>query len=298
MNTHTTQHQENPVSPITSTQQSQQQENQATYTFAPWFEKALENLSLQHQNEKLNMLQQKTDTTAQNPKRNSLYTTHEIPKPKAQAADSIKKTEEVEMLFQHFLQRKQYRNYAILVTGISTAYRIGDLLNLKYSDFFKADGTFKFEIDLSEEKTSKRRKMEITQPIQEAILLHVNNSKFDFRNEPDLPIFRSSKMKKEAIKKETFHKILKTACEIELKLPYNAGTHLMRKTWAYWYLQLHKGDMSALATLQDILGHSSEKITLRYCGVSKEENIKNNRDVSNLWQGLMDKQGLNEISEE
>lgn len=228
------------------------------------------------------------------PKSNSLYTSHEIPKPKAQAADSIKTLDEVDMLFQHFLQRKQYRNYALLVTGMSTAYRIGDLLRLTYADFFKDDDIFRFEFDMFEEKSSKRRKMEITKPIQDAISLYVSNSKIDFKNERDLPIFRSAKCKKEAIKRESFHKILKTACEIELNLPYNAGTHLMRKTWAYWYLQLHKGDMSALSTLQDILGHSSEKITLRYCGISKEENRQNNRDVSNLWQGLMEKQDLSD----
>lgn len=289
-----------------------QSTSETTCTIAPWFESAFEAFKTQQQNEKLNKLEEENKILTkavellqqtQVPKKKkqpikekstSLFTTHEIPKPKAQAADSIKTLDEVDMLFQHFLQRKQYRNYALLVTGMSTAYRIGDLLRLTYADFFKDDDIFRFEFDMFEEKSSKRRKMEITKPIQDAISLYVSNSKIDFKNERDLPIFRSAKCKKEAIKRESFHKILKTACEIELNLPYNAGTHLMRKTWAYWYLQLHKGDMSALSTLQDILGHSSEKITLRYCGISKEENRQNNRDVSNLWQGLMEKQGLSD----
>lgn len=227
-------------------------------------------------------------------KNTSLFTTHEIPKPKSQPMDSIKTLEEIDMVLQYFLQHKQYRNYALFVTGISSAYRISDLLRLKYSSFYNTDGSFKLEFDIPEQKTGNRRKMEITKPVQEAIDLYVEKSGIDFDYES--PIFRSEKCKDEAIKEETVHKILKTVGR-ELKLPYNIGTHSMRKTWAYWYLQLHKNDMTALSTLQEAFGHSSERQTLRYCGISKEEIRENNRDVSNLWQGLMNKQDLKEVSE-
>lgn len=215
----------------------------------------------------------------------SNFTTHEIPKPKAQAADSIKSLDEIKMVFEYFLFHDQYRNYALFVTGISTAYRISDLVSLQYSDFFNTDGTFKFELDVREQKTGKRRKMEITQPIQEAILLYIEKSKIDF--EYHSPMFRSDKFKTKAITEETFHKILKESIQRELKLPYNIGTHSMRKTYGYMYLQSHKNDMTALSTLQKIFGHSSERETLKYCGISKEEMRQNNRDVSNLWKGLM-----------
>ena len=56
----------------------------------------------------------------------------------------------------------------------------------------------------------------------------------------------------------------------ELNLPYHCFTHFLRKTFAYWFLQIHKNDMSALATLQEILNHCSEKMTLKYCGIEKE----------------------------
>ena len=45
------------------------------------------------------------------------------------------------------------------------------------------------------------------------------------------------------------------------------GTHTMRKTFGYWfYKQTHD-----VAMLQEILNHSTPKITLTYIGINKEE---------------------------
>ena len=41
--------------------------------------------------------------------------------------------------------------------------------------------------------------------------------------------------------------------------------------------------MQALATLQDILNHSSEKMTLKYCGIEKEKQEQMIKDLNNLW---------------
>ena len=41
--------------------------------------------------------------------------------------------------------------------------------------------------------------------------------------------------------------------------------------------------MSALATLQDILNHSSEKMTLKYCGIEKQRREKMINTLSEPW---------------
>ena len=41
--------------------------------------------------------------------------------------------------------------------------------------------------------------------------------------------------------------------------------------------------MTALATLQDILNHSSERMTLKYCGIEKERKEQMLVDLANLW---------------
>ena len=73
-------------------------------------------------------------------------------KPKPQAADSVKTLEEIEKIKKYFLDRKEYRNYCLFIIGITTGYRISDLLKLKFSDVFKDYGTWKREIDIIEQK--------------------------------------------------------------------------------------------------------------------------------------------------
>lgn len=58
-------------------------------------------------------------------------------KPKPKPADSVKTLEEIEKIKKYFLDRREYRNYCLFIIGITTGYRISDLLSLKFSDFLK-----------------------------------------------------------------------------------------------------------------------------------------------------------------
>ena len=80
-----------------------------------------------------------------------------LDKPKPKPADSVKTLEEIEQIKKYFLDRKGYRNYCLFIIGITTGYRISDLLSLKFSDFFEDYKTWKREIDIVEQKTKKRR---------------------------------------------------------------------------------------------------------------------------------------------
>ena len=63
----------------------------------------------------------------------------------------------------------------------------------------------------------------------------------------------------------------------------HCSTHFLRKTFAYWFLQVYKNDMSALATLQEMLNHSSEKMALKYCGIEKESKDTMLKNLLGLW---------------
>lgn len=70
---------------------------------------------------------------------------------------------------------------------------------------------------------------------------------------------------------------------LSLNLSYHCSTHFLRKTFAYWFIKTHNNNMMALGALQDILNHSSTKITLKYCGMEKERQEQMVADLSNLW---------------
>ena len=202
-----------------------------------------------------------------------------LDKPKPKPADSVKTLEEIEQIKKYFLDRKEYRNCCLFIIGITTGYRISDLLSLKFSDFFEDYKTWKREIDIVEQKTKKRRTIPISDGIKTAINLYLKNKGGFLLNEY---LFQSRKGKNQPLDKSSARKIFNNMA-INLELPYHCSTHFLRKTFAYWFLQIHKNDMSALATLQDILNHSSEKTTLKYCGIEKERKEAMLKDLSKLW---------------
>lgn len=200
-------------------------------------------------------------------------------KPKPTPADSVKTLEEIEKIKKYFLDRQEYRNYCLFIIGITTGYRISDLLSLKFSDFFKDYETWKREIDILEQKTKKRRTMPISEGLKTAITLYVKNKGGFLLNEY---VFKSQKGRNAPIDKSSARRIFNDMA-IDLDLPYHCSTHFLRKTFAYWFLQIHKNDVSALAKLQEILNHSSEKITLKYCGIEKKRKEAMLKTLSELW---------------
>ena len=50
--------------------------------------------------------------------------------------DPIRDQKQLQKLTEYFLNRKQYRNYVLIVLGTCTALRISDLLNLRWQDVF------------------------------------------------------------------------------------------------------------------------------------------------------------------
>ena len=153
-------------------------------------------------------------------------------KPKPTLADSVKTLEEIEKIKKYFLDRREYRNYCLFIIGITTGYRISDLLSLKFSDFFEDYETWKREINIVEQKTKKRRTMPISDGMKTAINLYVKNKGGFLLDEY---LFGSRKGKNSPLDKSSARKIFNNMA-IDLNLPYHCSTHFLRKTFAYWFL--------------------------------------------------------------
>ena len=48
----------------------------------------------------------------------------------------LKRKEDIKNLENYFYQRKEYRNYLLVVMGLNTALRISDLLQIKWQDVY------------------------------------------------------------------------------------------------------------------------------------------------------------------
>ena len=61
------------------------------------------------------------------------------------------------------------RNYTMIVMGLNTAFRIGDLLNLKWKDVCSADRKLREHICVEEQKTEKTRIVPINDALRQAL---------------------------------------------------------------------------------------------------------------------------------
>lgn len=184
--------------------------------------------------------------------------------------------EDLELMYNHFIEKKQYRNALMFVIGINVGLRASDLLELKWSQIFDEDGNVVNGITVKEEKTEKFRTFYLNDSCKTAFIEYCHGKKMN----QDEYVF-SSRKGNGHIEVRPAGLILKNAAKA-VGIKYNVGTHSMRKTFGYWQLKAHKDDALFLCHLQEMFNHSSPQITLRYCGLAEEEMEQYYNDVNLL----------------
>lgn len=150
------------------------------------------------------------------------------------------------------------RDYLVMAIGIKTGLRISDILNLKVSDVKN-----KIQTEIVEIKTGKKRTVHLKSLTSN--IIDYLNTEHDGESEW---LFPSPTDSSRQLASHQYYKILQKVAD-NLDLDY-IGTHTLRKTFSYFFLQQNKGD---IVTLMKILNHSSQAVTLRYAGI-EEEDIK------------------------
>lgn len=180
------------------------------------------------------------------------------------------------------------RNYAIIMMGFTTGLRCSDIICRKWSDVYKPNWTFRSAIVCKQQKTGKYGEFFLTDTVTEAIEAYrAEMCSVDYDG------YMFPAMHKTApspyLDRHTAWKMVKTAAA-ECGFEINVGTHSLRKTFGYKGMVAHQGDAFFLATLMRIFGHSSEEITIRYCGLEEEENQKVFNSISGLYEELVGKE--------
>ncbi|MBW2185166.1 MAG: tyrosine-type recombinase/integrase [Deltaproteobacteria bacterium] len=155
----------------------------------------------------------------------------------------------------------QPRNLAIFVIGINTNLRASDLIALTVGQVRLLQAGEHFTT--KERKTGKARQITINKGVYQAVqnLLAIMPNATD-----DHPLFQSRKGGK-ALTTQAIHALVKLWCK-EADLKGNYGSHTMRKTFGYMHRTVHHTD---IPTLMVMFNHSSEKQTLDYLGIQRDE---------------------------
>lgn len=152
------------------------------------------------------------------------------------------------------------RDKLLFVLGITTGYRIGDILSLRKRDVL---GDI---IVINEEKTGKPRFVGVSPELREALDKYLWRIKDD--NDFIFPSQKANKHGEYVISPTQAYRRL-TMYAKRINLDVNFGCHSLRKTWAYHLYQENQD----VRFLMQALNHTTQEMTLKYIGVGKQEII-------------------------
>ena len=179
------------------------------------------------------------------------------------ATEPFRDKQKLRQLARYFLQRGQVRNYTMLILGVHTALRVGDLLYLAWDDVYdeKSDEYYT-HVTLTEKKTGKIKTIALNRHVINALrLLHpYKHGEY---------IFASNRRNPAPISRVQAWRIIRNAAEA-IKLSGCFGCHSLRKTFGYFAWK--SGVLPVM--LMDIFNHSSFEITKRYLGISQDDRDK------------------------
>lgn len=154
------------------------------------------------------------------------------------------------------------RNYALIVLGLNSALRIGDILKLRWKDV-REEGGYRQHIGIIEEKTGKENVVAINGALIESLEFYRQTLT---EVEPEDYIFCSQKVKGRQITRSQAFRIIKKAAQY-CGMEEHISCHSLRKTFGYYAWK--NGTPPAL--LMSIYNHSSYEITKRYLCIDQIE---------------------------
>ncbi len=143
------------------------------------------------------------------------------------------------------------RDVFLFLIGINSGLRMSDIVKLQKKDIISSKNP-----RIVEKKTGKTRILYLSS-LQDLIQDYTKDL------EPEDYLFPSTKGGHLEVN-TVYQMFQKVAAVLDRD---DIGTHTLRKTFGYHYYKKTKD----VATLMEIFGHSSEKITKRYIGINEDE---------------------------
>ncbi|MDR1328563.1 MAG: tyrosine-type recombinase/integrase [Oscillospiraceae bacterium] len=177
------------------------------------------------------------------------------------ATQPIRKKHQVREIAAYYLKRGEIRNHVLIVMGVHTALRIGDLLRLTWDDVYDFErGRVRDSVSVTEKKTGKSKIVALNDRIRAALTLYAPAAK------RGNALIESRKGTGAAISRIQAYRVIRAAAEA-LGFAARVSCHSLRKTFGYlaW-----KSGVSP-AVIMEIYNHSSFAVTRRYLGVSQDD---------------------------
>lgn len=162
------------------------------------------------------------------------------------------------------------RNELLFTIGVNNGIRTKDIVALTVDQVSGHDNT-----TIVESKTGKEQTLHFNQRIKNLLADYMAERKN--KSIASEWLFPSYKDPRKHITTQAVYRMFQRVSEYN---PHISGltAHTMRRTFGYWYYK----KTHDIVTLMKLFNHSSQAITLRYIGVSKEEIEKARKNFSIL----------------
>jgi integrase len=173
----------------------------------------------------------------------------------------IRNKRQIRELAAYYLKLGQIRNHVLVVMGVHTALRIGDLLRLTWDDVYDFErGRVRESVAVAEKKTGKTKTVLLNGRAAAALKLYA------YAAEPGRPLILSRKGDNKAISRQHAYRVISDAAEA-LGFACRVSCHSLRKTFGYlaW-----KSGVSP-AVIMKVYNHSSLAVTQLYLGVTQDD---------------------------
>jgi len=162
------------------------------------------------------------------------------------------------------LERDKEFKFCLLISiGCFTGLRIGDLLQLKFSQFENAD-----ILTIREKKTGKARRIKINPDLR--VIIERVKGKMGVTDSTQY-IFLNRYSTKPIDQSYANVRLKEIFKKYEISIEGNISSHMFRKTLGNRVLKLNNYSNEAVILLMELFSHSSPAITRRYLGLREKE---------------------------
>lgn len=189
-----------------------------------------------------------------------------------------------------YTEYKRYvaaRNYLLVCVGNNTAYRISDIVRLKWGDLLES------KIRKQEKKTRKFRTVFFNDIVRDAVDIFfeaIAGTKYDIKIDGKIPmddyVFNTCKSGSGHMTEANALDFIKKGAKA-VGIQENTGTHTLRKNFVYWTLVTHKNDQNVLYDLMRLMNHSNPAMTFLYATITEEETQSLFCDVSDTYRDII-----------
>ncbi len=170
--------------------------------------------------------------------------------------------EDLKKVLDGFYNRGKYHHWFCAILQTLLGRRVGDIINLRWSEFYMKNGEFRDRLKtLVEEKTEKRVGIKLPEYAKTVITDYCLLKGIQPMERYDEKIFTTGKT--------AFRTALKSVVE-EVGIKYNVSCHSFRKYFGNMSYKLHPNDPDRIKIIQYLFGHTSEEITRGYIATISE----------------------------